>query len=245
MYDKVRAHFFLGILLSFSKKFSCMLFCRSQCSGFAAMTCIALANVSPALPGDKVFYRWLFPRHLLSRAQIRSTCPCCFVYAVAWYWSPEIWGFTCGVSYDVVGHIVPEWCSSAVGVLDHSGSVGWTVQLGHVTIMVRAKAHDKGSTRLCVGPVTTSYGPACDIHTCVWGLVSTRYGLICVPAFVLSLSPALRHRGAPRKHLPGSWRSTGADPQTRHRVWGSAVVERKLGACFFNHTPENKKKCQE
>ena len=29
----------------------------------------------------------------------------------------------------------------------------------------------------------------------------TRYGLICVPAFVLLLCPALRHRGAPRKHL--------------------------------------------
>ena len=38
------------------------------------------------------------------------------------------------------------------------------------------------------------------IYLCVWGLVSTRYGLICVPAFALSLSPTLRHRGARRKH---------------------------------------------
>ena len=37
------------------------------------------------------------------------------------------------------GIIVPELCSSAVGVLDLSGSVGQTVQLGHVTIMVRGE----------------------------------------------------------------------------------------------------------
>ena len=30
--------------------------------------------------------------------------------------------------------------------------------------------------------------------------MSRRYGLICVRAFVLLLSPALRHRGTPRKH---------------------------------------------
>ena len=56
---------------------------------------------------------------------------------------------------------------------------------------------------MCVRPVTTRYGLTCDIHIYfrVGGIVSTRYGLICVPAFALSLSPALRHRTDPRKQL--------------------------------------------
>ena len=85
--SRLCARFQGGNSISLKIYISCMLFYRSQCSGFANPTkvgaqatahenmYVALANASPSLPGDEVFSGWLSPRHLICRDQVGSTCP--------------------------------------------------------------------------------------------------------------------------------------------------------------------------
>ena len=115
------------------------------------------------------------------------------MYAVAWYWSPDICGFLlCGKASSFLSD------AALFGVLQSNKRYSW----GTWQKWYGVNACDKGSTQLCLVPVTTRYSPACDTYMCVCGLVPTRYGLISVArAFVFSLSPTLLHRGAPREHL--------------------------------------------
>ena len=73
----------------------------------------------------------------------------------------HIWGFLlCGEASLFLSDVARLWVFvTSLGKSDKHYSWG-TSQYWY-----GAKACDDGSTRLCVGTVTTRYGPACDIYT--------------------------------------------------------------------------------
>ena len=110
------------------------------------------------------------------------------------------------------GIVVPEWCGSAVGVLDLSGSVGSTVQLGHETSMVRGEhLWQRIDVFVCVACDSKVQPPAWHIFLLEgpWQRGAARFVCVCV-----QYGSSMLH-GIAALHARRSLRSTAADPQTK------------------------------
>ena len=113
----------------------------------------------------------------------------CLVYEVAWYWSPDIYGSYTGFHIAWQGIIVPEWCSSAVVVLDLSGSVVSTVQLGHVTIMIRGESVWQRIDSFVCGACDNKLRPRVwYTHLCVRARVNEVRAHLCTCICIITLS---------------------------------------------------------